>query len=74
MFEHLRGDATRGDLQPLVPTVGLMPGCSSGGSSPGNVVEVARAGSVLIYAPVAAATNVEGQMSLEQVRALGFGP
>ena len=34
----------------------------------------ARAGSVLIYASVAAATDVEGQMSLEQVRALGFGP
>ena len=37
-------------------------------------VLLARAGSVLIYASVAAATNVEGQMSLEQVRALGFGP
>jgi 3-dehydroquinate dehydratase-1 len=35
---------------------------------------LARAGSVLIYASVAAATDVEGQMSLEQVRALGFGP
>ena len=48
MFEHPGGDATRGDLQPLVPSIGLMPGCSSGGSSPGNVVEVARAGSVLL--------------------------
>jgi 3-dehydroquinate dehydratase-1 len=37
-------------------------------------VLLARAGSVLIYASVAAATDVEGQMSLEQVRALGFGP
>ena len=37
-------------------------------------VLLARAGSVLIYASVGAATNVEGQMSLEQVRALGFGP
>jgi 3-dehydroquinate dehydratase-1 len=37
-------------------------------------VLLARAGSVLIYASVAAATNLEGQMSLEQVRALGFGP
>jgi 3-dehydroquinate dehydratase I len=37
-------------------------------------VLLVRAGSVLIYASVAAATNVEGQMSLEQVRALGFGP
>ena len=37
-------------------------------------VLLARAGSVLIYASVAAATEVEGQMSLEQVRALGFGP
>jgi 3-dehydroquinate dehydratase-1 len=36
-------------------------------------VLLARAGSVLIYASVAAATDVEGQMSLEQVRALGFG-
>ena len=34
---------------------------------------LAHAGSVLIYASVAAAINVEGQMSLEQVRALGFG-
>jgi hypothetical protein len=48
VFEHPGGDATRGDLEPLVPSVGLMPGCSSGGSSPGNVVEVARAGSVLL--------------------------
>ena len=37
-------------------------------------VLLARAGSVLIYASVVAATDVEGQMSLEQVRALGFGP
>jgi 3-dehydroquinate dehydratase I len=37
-------------------------------------VLLARAGSVLIYASVAGATDVEGQMSLEQVRALGFGP
>jgi 3-dehydroquinate dehydratase-1 len=37
-------------------------------------VLLARAGSVLIYASVAAATDVEGQMSLEQARALGFGP
>ena len=37
-------------------------------------VLLARAGSVLIYASVGAATDVEGQMSLEQVRALGFGP
>jgi len=32
-----------------------------------------RAGSVLIYASIAAATDVEGQMSVEQVRALGLG-
>jgi 3-dehydroquinate dehydratase-1 len=35
---------------------------------------LARAGSVLIYASVSGATDVEGQMSLEQLRALGFGP
>jgi len=34
---------------------------------------LARAGSVLIYASVGAAPDVEGQMSLEQLRALGFG-
>ena len=37
-------------------------------------VLLAHAGSVLIYASMAAATDVEGQMSLKQVRALGFGP
>ena len=37
-------------------------------------VLLARAGSVLIYASVGAATDVEGQLSLEQLRALGFGP
>ena len=36
-------------------------------------VLLARAGSVLIYASVGVATDVEGQMSLEQLRALGFG-
>jgi len=36
-------------------------------------VLLARAGSVLIYASVGAATDVAGQMSLEQLRALGFG-
>jgi 3-dehydroquinate dehydratase-1 len=36
-------------------------------------VLLARAGSVLIYASVSPATDVEGQMSLEQLRALGFG-
>jgi 3-dehydroquinate dehydratase I len=36
-------------------------------------VLLARAGSVLIYASVGAVTDVEGQMSLEQLRALGFG-
>ena len=34
---------------------------------------LARAGSVLIYASVDAASDVEGQLSLEQLRALGFG-
>ena len=36
-------------------------------------VLLAHAGSVLIYASIAGVTDVEGQMSLEQVRALGFG-
>jgi 3-dehydroquinate dehydratase I len=36
-------------------------------------VLLARAGSVLIYASVDAASDVEGQLSLEQLRALGFG-
>jgi 3-dehydroquinate dehydratase I len=37
-------------------------------------VLLARAGSVLIYASLAAAPDIEGQLSLEQLRALGFGP
>jgi 3-dehydroquinate dehydratase-1 len=37
-------------------------------------VLLARAGSVLIYASVGTVTDVEGQMSVEQLRALGFGP
>lgn len=37
-------------------------------------VLLARAGSMLIYASVGAVTDVEGQLSLEQLRALGFGP
>ena len=37
-------------------------------------VLLARAGSVLIYASLCPTTNVEGQPSLEQLRALGFGP
>jgi 3-dehydroquinate dehydratase len=36
-------------------------------------VLLARAGSALIYAPMAAATDIEGQLSLEELRALGFG-
>jgi 3-dehydroquinate dehydratase len=36
-------------------------------------VLLARAGSVLIYASISAAADVEGQMSLEQLRTLGFG-
>jgi 3-dehydroquinate dehydratase-1 len=36
-------------------------------------VLLARAGSVLVYASVGAATDIEGQLSLEQLRALGFG-
>jgi 3-dehydroquinate dehydratase len=36
-------------------------------------VLLARCGSVLVYASVAAATDIEGQMSLEQLRALGIG-
>jgi len=37
-------------------------------------VLLARAGSVLIYASLGAGTDVEGQLSLEQLGALGFGP
>ena len=37
-------------------------------------VLLARAGSELIYASVGASSGVEGQPSLEQLRALGFGP
>jgi 3-dehydroquinate dehydratase-1 len=37
-------------------------------------VVLARAGSVLIYASLGPTTDVEGQLSLEQLRALGFGP
>ena len=37
-------------------------------------VMLARAGSVLIYASVGAASDVQGQLSLERLRALGFGP
>jgi 3-dehydroquinate dehydratase-1 len=37
-------------------------------------VLLARAGSVLIYASLGAVTDVEGQLSLEQLRTLGFGP
>ena len=36
-------------------------------------VLLARAGSVLIYASVGAGSEVEGQLSLEQLRGLGFG-
>src|SRR5438034_3323940 len=35
---------------------------------------LARAGSMLLYASLGPATDVEGQLSLEQLRALGFGP
>jgi 3-dehydroquinate dehydratase I len=37
-------------------------------------VLLARAGSVLIYASVGGVSDVEGQLSVEQLRALGFGP
>jgi 3-dehydroquinate dehydratase-1 len=36
-------------------------------------VILARAGSVLIYASLGTATDIEGQLSLKQLRALGFG-
>jgi 3-dehydroquinate dehydratase len=36
-------------------------------------VLLARAGSVLIYTSLGPAADVEGQLSLEQLRALGFG-
>ena len=37
-------------------------------------VLLARAGSVLMYASLGAGADIEGQLSLEQLRALGFGP
>lgn len=37
-------------------------------------VLLARAGSILIYASVSAASDVQGQMSVKQLRAMGFGP
>jgi 3-dehydroquinate dehydratase I len=37
-------------------------------------VLLARAGSVLIYGSVGAMSDIEGQLSLEQLRTLGFGP
>jgi len=37
-------------------------------------VLLARAGSALIYAAAGAGSDVEGQLSLEQLRALGLGP
>jgi 3-dehydroquinate dehydratase type I len=37
-------------------------------------VLLARAGSVLIYASLGTMSDVEGQLSLEQLRGLGFGP
>ena len=37
-------------------------------------VLLARAGSVLIYASVGPMSDVEGQLSLEQLRDVGFGP
>jgi 3-dehydroquinate dehydratase I len=37
-------------------------------------VLLARAGSALIYASVGGVSDIEGQLSLEQFRALGFGP
>ena len=36
-------------------------------------VLLARAGSALVYASVAAGTDIEGQLSLKQLRALGIG-
>ena len=36
-------------------------------------VLLARAGSALVYASVAAGTDIEGQLSLEQLRSLGIG-
>jgi 3-dehydroquinate dehydratase-1 len=37
-------------------------------------VLLARSGSVLVYASIAAATDIEGQLSIEQVRRLGMAP
>ena len=52
--------------------VGL-PVCAMGIGKLGAISRVllARAGSALIYASIAARSNIEGQLSLEQVRALG---
>jgi len=36
-------------------------------------VLLARAGSVLVYASITARSDLEGQLSLEQLRALGMG-
>ena len=36
-------------------------------------VLLARAGSALVYVSLAAGTDIEGQLSLEQLRALGIG-
>jgi 3-dehydroquinate dehydratase-1 len=57
--------SSRWDLELAVMGIGKLGAISR--------VLLARAGSVLIYASVGAATDVEGQMSLEQLRALGFG-
>jgi 3-dehydroquinate dehydratase len=34
---------------------------------------LARAGSALVYASISTRTNIEGQLSLEQLRRLGVG-
>ncbi|PYI72851.1 MAG: hypothetical protein DMF08_05070 [Verrucomicrobia bacterium] len=58
--------SSRSDLSLAVMGIGKLGAISR--------VLLARAGSVLIYASVGAVTDVEGQMSVEQLRALGFGP
>ena len=58
--------SSRLDLAFAVMGIGKLGGISR--------VLLARAGSVLIYGSVGGVTDVEGQLSLEQLRAVGFGP
>ena len=64
-------------LLQLVATVDVdLPVSAMGIGNLGAISRVllARAGSVLVYAAITARTDVEGQLSLEQLRALGMAP